>query len=246
MDTLDSAIAAERGGADRLELCASLCDAGTTPSAGMIAAVKAHVTIPVFAIIRPRGGGFVYSSTEVDVMRRDIEAARRAGTDGLVFGFLTEDGRIDERRTRLLVADASDLPVTFHRAFDMTPDLSEALETVIACGVRRVLTSGGAATAANGAETIARLVAQADGRMVVMAGGGVREESVVDVVRRTGVEEIHVRPTRLANARGAGARAAASPTVRLRKPLPEDEGAWEEIDEARIRTIVGLVNGLRQ
>src|SRR2546427_2002713 len=122
VETVESAIAAERGGAGRLELCASLADAGTTPSAGAIAAVKACVGIPVFVIIRPRGGAFVYSDAEQDVMRRDIDVARRLGADGFVFGVLCPDARVDEPRTKLLVASAGGLPVTFHRAFDRTPD----------------------------------------------------------------------------------------------------------------------------
>jgi copper homeostasis protein len=235
VETVASAMAAERGGAGRLELCASLCDAGTTPSAGTIAAVKARVAIPVFVIVRPRGGGFVYSDSELDVMRRDIEAARRLGADGLVIGTLGGDGRVDKRRTRTLVDEAGGLPVTFHRAFDFTPDQGDALEVLIACGVQRVLTSGGAATAIEGAGRIAALVAQAAGRIGVVAGGGIREESVQDLVRRSGVTEIHVRGTRLARC-----AVVRETPVRLRKPLPDEEGAWEETDEARIRALTTL------
>jgi len=238
VDTVDSAIAAARGGAARLELCASLCDAGTTPSAGMISAVKARVTIPVFVIIRPRGGGFVYSDSEIDVMRRDIDHARQLGADGLVLGVLADDGRVDARRTRMLVAAAGDLPVTFHRAFDVTPDLGEALESVIGCGVRRVLTSGGAGTALEGAETIAGLVAKAAGRVHLIAAGSLREDAIRDVVRRSGVREIHVRGSKLVGTDGT----VTSAPVRLRKPLPDDERAWEETDEGRIRAIVSLVS----
>ena len=237
VETVASALAAERGGASRLELCASLCDAGTTPSAGAIAAVKARVGIPVFVIVRPRGGGFVYSDSEIDVMRRDIEAVRHMGADGIVTGVLRDDARVDERRTRSLVDAAGGLPVTFHRAFDFTPDRASALETLIACGVRRVLTSGGAATAVHGVGAIAELVAQSAGRIGVLAGGGIREESVQELVRRSGVAEIHVRGTRLVRSE----MAAEMPPVHLRKPLPDDEGAWEETDEARIRALTALV-----
>jgi len=236
VDTVESAIAAERGGARRLELCASLADAGTTPSAGTIAAVKARVGIPVFVIIRPRGGGFVYGDSELDVMRRDVDAARRLGADGIVIGLLRDDARVDRRRTTQLVDAAAGLPVTFHRAFDLTANLGDALETLIACGVQRVLTSGGAPTALEGADALAALVARSAGRIGVLAGGGIREEHVQELVRRSRVDEIHVRGTRLART-----RMPAGPThVRLRKPLPDDEGAWEETDEQRIRSLTTL------
>ena len=203
VETVDTAVAAERGGARRLELCANLADAGTTPSAGTIAAVKARVTIPVFVIIRPRGGGFVYSDSELDVMRRDIAEAQRLGADGIVIGVLRDDARVDEVRTRMLVAVAGGLPVTFHRAFDATPDQSEALETLVACGVRRVLTSGGAAAALEGADRLGALVAQAAGRIGVLAGGAIWKEQIPELVRRSGVTEIHVRWTRFARTNGA-------------------------------------------
>src|SRR5574338_866447 len=128
VDSVASAIAAERGGAHRLELCDALFDGGTTPSAGMIAACKEAVSIPVFAIIRPRGGGFVYTDAERDVMRRDVVAARDLGADGVVIGGLLPDGTVDTDLVRLLRDAARDLPLTFHRAFDLTPDLDAALE----------------------------------------------------------------------------------------------------------------------
>lgn len=241
VETVESAMAAERGGAGRLELCASLADAGTTPSAGTIAAVKACVMIPVYVIIRPRGGGFVYGDSEMDVMRRDIDAARQLGADGVVAGVLDEEGRVDERRTTMLVGAAGALPVTFHRAFDLTPDLDAALDTLIACGVRRVLTSGGVATAIAGAGQIGALVARSAGRIGVVAGGGIREEHVQELVRRSGVGEVHVRGTRIART-PVPPRVAA---IRLRKALPDDEGAWEETDEARIRALTTLASSER-
>lgn len=237
VDTVESALAAERGGAGRLELCAALHDAGTTPSAGLIAAVRARVRLPVFVIIRPRGGGFVYDDAELDVMRRDIDATRALGADGLVLGALQPDRRVDERRTRAFVAAAQGLPVTFHRAFDLAPDLDEALETLVACGVTRVLTSGGAQTALEGADTIASLVARAGERLHVLAGGGIREAHARELVARSGVREIHVRGTRLARS----PHRAGAPAVRFRKALPQDEAAWEETDEAQIRSFVDVV-----
>ena len=236
MDSVESALAAERGGAGRLELCDALFDGGTTPSAGMIAACRDRVAIPLFVIIRPRGGGFVYSEPELDVMRRDIVAARGLGADGVVIGVLRRDGRIDEDQTRSLVGVAGDLSVTFHRAFDFTPDPGAAMETLISAGITRVLTSGGALTAREGVTTLASLVRRAGDRLVVMAGGGVREENVKEIVDGSGVREVHVRLTRLTRGDGPPLR----PGVKVRKALPDDEAAWEETDEARMRRFVSV------
>lgn len=205
----------------------------------MISAVKAAVRIPVFVIIRPRGGGFVYTDEEIAVMRLDIEAARMLGADGVVVGVLTGDARVDEEQLRTLVAAAKDLPVTFHRAFDLTRDREEALETLMRLGVRRVLTSGGASAAIDGVEALRALGRRGAGQITIMAGGGVREETVQEIVHRSGVSEVHVRGTR-------PARVPMSPypaAVRLRKMLPEDEQVWEETDEGRIREFVRLANG---
>ena len=142
VDSVASSIAAERGGARRLELCDALFDGGTTPSAGMIAACKDAVSIPVFVMIRPRGGSFVYSDAERDVMRRDIVVARELGADGVVIGGLRPDGIVDLTLVRYLVQAAHDLPVTFHRAFDLTPDLDASLESLAYAGVLAIVGSG--------------------------------------------------------------------------------------------------------
>ena len=238
VDSVLSAVAAERGGAGRLELCASLADGGTTPSAGTISAVKAATRLPVVVIVRPRGGAFVYSDAEVGVMRLDIEAARMLGADGVAIGALTRDGRVDAQQVHALVAAAGTMPVTFHRAFDAATDRDQALETLIQLGVKRVLTSGGASTALEGTTAISVLVKRAAGQIEIMAGGGVREEHVQELVHRTGVREVHVR-----GARATTVGTASNERVRLRKPLPEDETAWEETDESRIREFVRLANG---
>jgi copper homeostasis protein len=196
VETLESALAAERDGADRLELCANLDDGGTTPGAELIAAVVARTRLPVFMMIRPRGGDFVYSDDEVETMIRDIERAAGAGITGIVTGVLIPDGRIDGPHMRMLVNAADGLPVTFHRAFDSIPDLSEALEQLIDIGVARVLTSGGAATALEGTSRISALVTQAGERIEIIAGGGIREHNVRDVLARTGVREVHARDVR--------------------------------------------------
>ena len=240
VDTVESSIAAERGGALRLELCAALNDAGTTPSAGMIRAVKAQVKIPVIVIIRPRGGGFVYSDVELDVMKRDIESARECGADGVAIGALTTSAGIDVRRMRSLVQSAEGMTVTCHRAFDFTANLGESLEALIECGVGRLLTSGGVQTALEDSDVIASLREQAAGRIRIMAGGGVREENAAEVVRRTGVDEIHIRGTRVLRT-----EMSRTSSIHLRKPLPVDDGAWEEVDEGRVRAIVTVVRDIQ-
>ena len=193
VETLDSALAAERAGADRIELCDNLSDGGTTPGAGLIVAVVERTRLPVFVLIRPRTGGFVYADDEFDAMLRDIELAGRMGIAGIVTGALTSDGRVDVERTRILVKAASGLPVTFHRAIDATVNLPVALEAVIEAGASRVLTSGGAATALEGVDLIAALVDQARERITIIAGGGIREHNVGDVIARSGVREVHAR-----------------------------------------------------
>lgn len=237
VETLHSALAAERAGAGRLELCASLSDGGTTPSAGLIAAVAERVRIPVFVLIRPRGGGFVYSDDEVGVMLRDIKLASNRGVDGVVVGVLTPDNRPDVAHTRALIDAADGLPVTFHRAFDLTRSLPEALEHLIEAGVSRILTSGGEATALAGADVIAALVDQARDRIVVMPGGGIREHNVRELIARTHVSEVHTGLSSLVRTQ----MSLQKPDVRLRKPSPDDEGAWEELEEAGMRRLVEIV-----
>lgn len=236
VDTLNSALSAERAGVGRIELCAGLNDAGTTPSAALIETVCERLEIPVFVLIRPRGGDFVYSDAELDLMRRDIELASGFGAAGFATGALGRDYTIDMEATRSLVSAGGNRPVTFHRAFDFTTDLFAALEQLIECGVKRVLTSGGARTALNGADTIARLVEQARGRIIVVAGGGVRENNVREIIDRTGVTEVHARITSTA----AGIEPAVDRGIGLRKPFPESETAHEEIDEKRMRRLVDL------
>lgn len=196
VESLESALAAERAGANRIELCANLSVGGTTPSASLIAAVLDETNLPVFVMIRPRGGGFVYSDDEIDQMLRDIERARSTSAAGIVTGVLTPDARVDVERTGALVNAASGLPVTFHKAFDSTDNLPEALEQLIQIGVSRVLTSGGAPTALEGASAIADLVDRARDRIAIIAGGGVREHNVRELIVRTGVREVHARDVR--------------------------------------------------
>ncbi|MCC6330128.1 MAG: copper homeostasis protein CutC [Acidobacteria bacterium] len=191
VDSVGSAAAAQAGGADRVELCDNLIEGGTTPSAGAIALACEKLKIPVNVIIRPRGGDFCYSDIEFEVMKRDISTAKDLGANGIVIGILLPDGRVDEARTRELIRLARPMSVTFHRAFDMTRDPFETLDSLIALGVDRILTSGQEATAAKGTDLIGRLVERAGDRISIMACGEIREENAGRIVAETGAREIH-------------------------------------------------------
>jgi copper homeostasis protein len=193
VESVAAARGAERAGAGRLELCVQLEGGGVTPPPDLITAVLECVSIPVFVMIRPRAGDFVYSDDEMAKALDDSTVARQRGAHGLVLGVLHPDGRIDVDRTRRLVDRADGLPVTFHRAFDAVPDQRAALEDTIAAGASRILTSGGAATAEDGIERLAALVQQAGERLTVLAGGGVRARNVVAIVTQTRVREVHAR-----------------------------------------------------
>jgi copper homeostasis protein len=192
VDSVSSALAAERGGAARVELCSDLIEGGITPSAGLIEMTRAAVSVALHVMIRPRGGDFCYDSGEFEIMRRDIAFAKQLGANGVVFGILDLNGNVDLARTRPLVDLARPLAVTFHRAFDMTADLSRALDDVCAAGVDRLLTSGGEPTSIEGQETIRQLVKQARSRIVVIPGSGIKPENARSLVDYTGVTEIHV------------------------------------------------------
>ena len=232
--TLASARAAAAAGAGRLELCSGLVEGGLTPSLGLLERVLASVTIPVHVLIRPRGGDFLYEADECAVIRRDIELARAAGAHGVVIGALKPDGTIDGELTRDLITRARPLPVTFHRAFDLCRDAGEALDLLLTLGTDRLLTSGQAPSALEGAHVIAGLVRQAAGRMAIMAGGGVSPENVEQVIRSTGVNEIHVgasgsRPSTMQFRRDA---------VWLGKAYQPDEYQRTETDPDRLASII--------
>jgi copper homeostasis protein len=190
-DSVESAVAAEQGGAHRIELCSNLIEGGVTPSSGLISTVRSRVAIDLYVMIRPRGGDFFYSPEEFEAMEQDVLAAKQLGADGIVFGILREDGNIDTARSRHLREIARPLKTTFHRAFDMSRDLGKSLQDVIETGADRVLTSGGEQKVENGMRRIARLVELANGKISVMAGGGITESNVHRIIEETGVREIH-------------------------------------------------------
>ena len=239
IDSVESGIAAERGGAQRVELCSDLLEGGITPGAGMIASVRRHIGIDLYVMIRPRGGDFCYTPFEFEVMRDEIDHARRLGADGVVLGILDELGRVDVPRTRQLVELADPLPVTFHRAIDMTPDLSVALRDILETGARRILTSGGQPNAMLGSGEIARLVEEARGRIGIMPGGGISAENIHAIVEATGATEFH-----------ASARTPIPSPVLFRKSevamgdIPDQEYSRFIAREDTVRALVGALERL--
>jgi len=189
--SLASGIAAQQGGADRIELCANLNEGGTTPSPGTIQSVRKFCTIEIYPIIRPRGGDFLYDEGELEVMTRDILFCKNAGCDGIVMGILHADGQVDKDQVSRLVELAWPMGVTFHRAFDMTADPNQALTDILDTGCERILTSGQQPTALEGAPLIADLIRQAAGRIIIMPGSGIREHNIAALVRETGATEFH-------------------------------------------------------
>jgi copper homeostasis protein len=192
VESVASARAAERGGAQRIELCSDLLEGGVTPSAGLIGVVRSQVSLPLHLIIRPRPGDFCYSDSEFDIMQRDIEVAKSEGADGVVLGILNVEGTVDVERTRHLVKLARPLAVTFHRAFDMSADLFAGLEDVCNTGADRLLTSGGAQECLQGVDTVARLIKASRERITIMAGGRIGVGNASTIIKRSGVSEIHV------------------------------------------------------
>ncbi len=230
IDSVESAVAAEAGGARRVELCDNLIEGGTTPSAGTIAECRARIGI---------GGDFLYSEVEYEVMRRDIAHAKAFGADGVVLGLLKRDGTVDVDRTRPLVDAARPKAVTFHRAIDVARDPEEALDALVSMGVDRVLTSGQAPTALEGAGVIAGLVRRAAGRIVILPGGGVNEGNVLQVMAETGAREGHVRGT---SAVGS-AMAHRNPRVSFRSTIEADDFVLKVTDAERIRRMARLLAG---
>lgn len=191
VDSHASALAACRGGADRLELCANLSIGGTTPSLALFQQVRRDCSVPVNVLIRPRFGDFLYSNAEVDEMEDCVRRFRELGAGGVVLGALTPDGRLDEAVMARLIEAAGEMEVTLHRAFDMTRDPLESLEATVRLGCRTILTSGQEKDALTGAETLRALQARAAGRVEIMAGCGVRKENIREIYERTGVRTFH-------------------------------------------------------
>ncbi|XP_060068496.1 copper homeostasis protein cutC homolog [Ylistrum balloti] len=238
VDSVESAQNAEEGGATRVELCGSLVEGGTTPSLGLFQTVKSHISIPVFVIIRPRGGDFLYSDTEIKVMKQDISLFMSSPDppDGFVIGCLNSDGTVNTGLCKELMALARPSQMTFHRAFDMTPDLGAALAAVIDCGFERVLTSGGHSTALEGLPILCDLVKQAKGKVIIMPGGGITSHNISRIIQGCGCSEFH-----------CSARSSHSSSMTFQKQgvamgalFSPPEFSMKTADVCKIRTILQI------
>jgi copper homeostasis protein len=219
---IESAQNAQKGMADRIELCDNPSEGGTTPSYGVIAQVRQHLSIDVYVMIRPRGGNFIYSIDEYHAMRKDIEMCKRLSVDGVVLGMLTEAGRIDVKYCKKLIEFARPLKVTCHRAFDMTRDAEEALEDCVEAGFDRILTSGRQPNAELGSNLLKQLVEQAGSRISIMAGAGVTEKNVAQLVKQTGVKEVHFSAKRFKESTST----RYNNHVNFLDVLPDDSGIY--------------------
>ena len=235
IDSVQSAINAERAGAQRVELCAGLSEGGTTPSIGMIKTVRKNIKLQMFVIIRPRGGDFLYSDSEFDVMCNDISEAKKNGADGIVAGALTADGNIDVEKTKKMVELTYPLPFTFHRAFDMCKNPQEALEQLIRMKVSRILTSGQRHSAEAGIDLLTEIVKQADERIIIMPGAGININNIVQLIKKTKATEYHF----------SGKKTFASKMTYFNENI--SMGSSKEIDEYSIMvsdydTIYSVIN----
>ncbi len=231
--SIEAAILSAASGADRIELCDNPHEGGTTPSFGTLKWAIEHISIPVFPIIRPRGGNFYFSEAEWQVTLHDVLICKQLGFEGIVSGVLLQNKAVDYDRISKLVELAYPMEVTFHKAFDKCPDLGEALEIVIAAGCQRVLTSGGEPNAFAGKDRIAQLVQQADDRIVVMPGGGVRKENIAELISKTGVTEIH-----------SGARKLADLPEGPISDFQAENEAWFSVDPNEIKAMQAIISSM--
>lgn len=234
---IESAIKAQEGGADRVELCDNPAEGGTTPSYGTIAQVRQHLTIDVFVMIRPRGGDFLYSVEEYHAMKKDIEACKRLSVDGIVLGILKADGTLDKEKCKRLIEFARPLKVTCHRAFDMTPDPIQAVEDCIEAGFDRILTSGQQQKAVEGTDLIRTIVQRAAGRIAVMPGSGIDENNIAEILSKTGVDQIHFSASKIRESK----MIFRNDTIEGVGSQPAGEWSIRTIDPERIRTVRKII-----
>jgi len=231
-----SALAAQNGDAKRVEFCDNLAEGGTTPSYGQLALAKKNLSIEIWPIIRPRGGDFLYSEMEFEIMKEDIKFCKSLNCDGVVIGILNADGTIDKERCAELIQLAEPMGVAFHRAFDMSNDMDQALEDLISLQIKRVLTSGGASSAILGAEKIAQLVKRANGQITIMPGAGINENNIKTLIDQTGATQFH-----------ASAKAFVSSKMEFRNTETkmgsiEDEYRYELTSENKVKALVDVIN----
>lgn len=227
---IESALAASNAGADRLELCENPYDGGTTPSYGFLKNVAENIAIPVFPIIRPRGGDFLYTNTEYKQICYDIELCKDLGYKGVVSGLLLADGTIDYKRTTALVALAGKMEFTFHRAFDRAINPLQALEVIIETGAQRILTSGQVPNAFDGKELIQQLIHQAENRIIIMPGSGVRTNNIKALQTFTGARELH-----------SSARLSVKSLMQYHPDLMNEEMINTIVDVAEIKAMKALL-----
>ncbi len=235
-NSITSALAAEAGGAIRVEFCDNLHEGGTTPSYGQIKLAKELLNIQVYPIIRPRGGDFLYSDLEFELMKADIEMCKSLNCEGVVIGILKANGTIDKERSKILVELAAPMRVTFHRAFDMASDQAQALEDIIEIGCERILTSGGEASAIEGVTMLTRLIKLAAGRISIMPGAGISIENIASLIRKTGATEFH-----------ASARTNIESKMQYRNPklnmgAAVDEFSYSLTSAATVKKLIQLAN----
>jgi len=231
-----SALAAQNGGAKRVEFCDNLAEGGTTPSYAQIALAKKNLTIEVWPIIRPRGGDFLYSEIEFELMKEDIKICKSLNCEGIVIGILKEDGTIDKERCAELIELAKPMEVAFHRAFDMSNDMDQALEDLIALKIKRVLTSGGASSAILGAAKLAQLVKNANGRIIIMPGAGISENNIKNLIAQTGATQFH------ASAKEFVVSKMKFRNAETKMGSIEDEYQYELTSETKVKALVDCIN----
>jgi len=230
-----SALIAQEAGAHRIELCAGPAEGGTTPGPGLIRAARERIHIDIYPIIRPRGGDFLYTEEEFDIMMKEVTYCKQAGCNGVVVGILHADGSIDKIRTSRLVEMAYPLGVTFHRAFDWAANPFEALEDIISVGCERILTSGQRPTAPEGAELINELVRQADDRIIIMPGSGVRADNIIALAEKTDASEFHT-----------SARTSAPSLMEFINTSMKDDQSAVRADREEIEKIIRLLTERQQ
>ncbi len=230
---IESCKIAQSAGAHRIELCDNPGDGGTTPSYGFIKAARKNLQIDLFPIIRPRGGDFLFTDAELEVMKADVKICKDLGCDGVVIGMLNADGTVNIQRCSQLVQLAYPLGVTFHRAFDRVVDAAQALEDIIEIGCERILTSGLQPTALAGAEKIASLIKQADERIIIMPGSGVRSNNILELVKKTGAKEFH-----------SSARMIVESSMNYRNELMYENMQSVSVDETEIKNILNTLTQL--
>jgi copper homeostasis protein len=230
--SVDDALEAEAGGAGRVELNSSLFFGGLTPSIGAILEARRLLGIPVMVMVRPRGGGFQYTATELGVMERDIERAVEHGADGIVFGVLTERGTVDESACRRLLARAGGRPVVFHRAFDVLADVDVGLEQIIDLGFRRILTTGCRANVEDGVATLRRIMAQARGRVEILPGG-VAPRNAARLVGQIGCDQVHIASF----VRRMDPSATCNPEIHFGSALYPPEDSYQIIDRSFVQGV---------